>query len=75
MAIVTQLRADTTAYTSAARRLAFHPCLKTLPHEHSWTLNNMALKISGKNVDIGQALRSRIDQTIADAVQKAVEDT
>ncbi len=30
----------------------------------------MALKISGKNVDIGQALRSRIDQTIADAVQK-----
>ncbi len=30
----------------------------------------MALRISGKNVDIGQALRSRIDQTIADAVQK-----
>ena len=30
----------------------------------------MALKISGKNVDIGQALRSRIDQTITDAVQK-----
>jgi ribosomal subunit interface protein len=30
----------------------------------------MPLKISGKNVDIGQALRSRIDQTIADAVQK-----
>jgi len=30
----------------------------------------MALKISGKNVDIGQALRSRIDQTIADAVRK-----
>ena len=30
----------------------------------------MALKISGKNVDIGQALRSRIDQTIAEAVQK-----
>lgn len=30
----------------------------------------MALKISGKNVDIGQALRSRIDQTVANAVQK-----
>ena len=30
----------------------------------------MALKISGKNVDIGQALRSRIDQSVADAVQK-----
>ena len=30
----------------------------------------MPLRISGKNVDIGQALRSRIDQTIADAVQK-----
>ena len=30
----------------------------------------MALRISGKNVDIGQALRSRIGQTIADAVQK-----
>ena len=30
----------------------------------------MALKISGKKVDIGQALRSRIDQTIAGAVQK-----
>ncbi|TDI57649.1 MAG: ribosome-associated translation inhibitor RaiA [Alphaproteobacteria bacterium] len=30
----------------------------------------MALKISGKNVDIGQALRSRIDRTVAAAVQK-----
>ena len=30
----------------------------------------MALRISGKNFDIGQALRSRIDETIAAAVAK-----
>jgi ribosomal subunit interface protein len=30
----------------------------------------MVLRISGKNVDIGQALRTRIDQTISEAVQK-----
>lgn len=30
----------------------------------------MVLKISGKNVDIGQALRTRIDATVSDAVKK-----
>ena len=30
----------------------------------------MVLRISGKNVDIGQALRQRIDETISAAVQK-----
>jgi ribosomal subunit interface protein len=30
----------------------------------------MVLKISGKNVDIGQALRTRIDATVTDAVKK-----
>jgi len=30
----------------------------------------MALRIAGKNLDIGQALRTRIDQTVADTVQK-----
>ena len=30
----------------------------------------MVLRISGKNVDIGQALRSRIDETISAAVRK-----
>ena len=30
----------------------------------------MALRISGTNVDIGQALRQRIDETISDAVRK-----
>jgi len=30
----------------------------------------MVLKISGKNVDIGQALRSRVDSTISGAVSK-----
>lgn len=30
----------------------------------------MVLRISGKNVDIGQALRSRIDATVSDTVRK-----
>ncbi len=30
----------------------------------------MVLRISGKNVDIGQALRSRIDETVSTIVQK-----
>ena len=30
----------------------------------------MALRISGKNVDIGQALRSRIETTVSGTVQK-----
>ena len=35
-----------------------------------WTIVNMVLKISGKNVDIGQALRSRAETTIDGAVGK-----
>ena len=30
----------------------------------------MALRISGKNLDIGQALRTRIDETVSSIVQK-----
>ena len=30
----------------------------------------MGLKIAGKNFDIGQALRTRIDATVSDTVQK-----
>ena len=30
----------------------------------------MVLRIAGKNLDIGQALRSRIDETVAGTVQK-----
>ena len=30
----------------------------------------MVLRIAGKNVDIGEALRTRIDETIADTVGK-----
>jgi ribosomal subunit interface protein len=38
--------------------------------DNHWTIVNMVLKISGKNVDIGQALRSRADSAIAAAVGK-----
>ena len=30
----------------------------------------MSLKIAGKNLDIGQALRTRIDETVTSTVQK-----
>ena len=30
----------------------------------------MVLRIAGKNLDIGQALRTRIDETVAGTVQK-----
>jgi len=30
----------------------------------------MVLKIAGKNLDIGQALRTRIDETVTDTVHK-----
>ena len=30
----------------------------------------MPLKIAGKNIDIGQALRTRIDETVTSTVQK-----